>query len=195
MQKFSFFYCPRFYFMLPPVQYITSVIVLYACICPFFCLCVLLFAIFLFAIMSNVFVLSEGRMLETKSTKKTLLNTHNRWIERRRKKNESIHVCVLYNSSFSFSILVFFSNDEVSQNRRRREPWKYAHRSIIHAIVNMMARVREKKKKKKEKGGVFFCRREEKKNHCAVQSWPCYQQARLAVLQKSACLFLPLFVM
>lgn len=149
---------------------------------------------FYFLLMSNVFVLSKGRMTETKSTKKTLLNTHthNRWIERKKK---SIHVCVrvCYTTPrfFLFCFYSRFFSQRLVRQKRRREPWKYAHRSIIHAIVNMMTGVTEEKKKGRRKRRSFSVKERKRREHnyCAVQSWPCHQQARRAVLQKRACLF------
>lgn len=46
---------------------------------------------------------------------------------------------------------------------RREKPWKYTHRSIIHAIVNIMDRRRGKKGLGKWRGGVFGEEEEEEK--------------------------------
>lgn len=140
---------------------------------------------------------------------------HDQWIEKRRKKMSRkktsipiyIFIIQLYFLFpfflFSFLLLLVLitnSNEWARENRTKREPWKYTHSSIIHGIVNIMDRREEWKGIGKWRGGVFGKEEEEEDEeekrrtrrehyYCAVQSWPWHQQARLVVLQKSACLF------
>jgi hypothetical protein len=53
---------------------------------------------------------------------------------------------------------------EKTERREEREPWKYAHRSIIHAIVNMMTRRRGEKKNEEEE----FWEKKEKKGNITI---------------------------
>ena len=100
-----------------------------------------------------------------------------------------------YTTLFLFPFFLFFlyhPMNELDRNRRRRENLGNMHIEVLYTQLWTWWLEEEKKKKRKRRGGVFG---EEKKRrrrehyYCAVQSWPCHQQARLAVLQKSACLF------